>query len=188
MARRPIDGTGNYVHGSPLWTTSVAVVRNERPLASANVMPAFDDVYVAGPDGLTLNGEPATVSDSTGPEAFAVAPMMGWGLSHREGIASICGVVGDRFGDLRRFGTGQTTLSMVAAGQLEAAFTLSRGDPWDRVGGVHMVEEAGGVVTDLQDDPWESGAAGLVASNGAAHEELLAAVSEIRERNGGGNG
>jgi len=177
----PIDGTTNYVYGSPLWTTSVASVRDGRAVAAANVMRAYGDAYVAAPDGFTLNGEPATVSDRRDPGTLVIAPTMGWGRNDREGIASICGVLGDRFGDLRRFATGQTTLSMVAAGQLDGALTISGGDPWDRVGGVYMVEQAGGVVTDLRGDPWERDATGLVASNGVAHDELLDVVPEIRE-------
>jgi len=82
------------------------------------------------------------------------------GRSGRDGIGAICGVLGDRFGRLRRVGTGQTALSMVTAGRLETAVTVSNGDPWDRVGGVHMVEQAGGVVTDHRGDPWETEAGG----------------------------
>jgi myo-inositol-1(or 4)-monophosphatase len=177
----PIDGTTNYVAGNPQWTTAVAAVRGRRPVAAVHVMPAVGDVYVAGEDRVTLNGAPASVSDRRDPETFAVAAMMGWGYNDRAGIASICGTAGDRFGHLRRYGTGQTTLSMVAAGQLDGGFTVDGGSPWDRVSGAHMVERAGGTVTDLDGVDWSVDATGMVASNGAAHGELLAAVEEIRE-------
>lgn len=176
----PIDGTTNFVHGNPQWTTAVAVVRDGRTIAAAHVMPALGNTLVAGPDSVTMDGDPTTVSERTDPETFAVAAMMGWGYYSREGIASVCGAVGDRFGHLRRYGTGQTTLSMVAAGQLDGALTVSDGDPWDRVSGAHVIRRAGGVVTDLEGDEWRPDATGMVVSNGAAHDELLAAAAEIR--------
>lgn len=176
----PIDGTGNYVHGNAQWTTAVTVVRDTLPIASVNIMPVMGDVFVASPDGFLLNGEPATVSDRVDPKAFTVAPMMGWGCDH-EGVATLCGLIADRFGVLQRFHTGQTTLSMVASGQLEGALTISDGSPWDRIGGVHMVEAAGGEVTDARGDAWEPDASGLVVSNGTAHDELLAVVSDLSD-------
>jgi fructose-1,6-bisphosphatase/inositol monophosphatase family enzyme len=40
------------------------------------------------------------------------------------------------------------------------------------VAGAHLVDRAGGTVTDLDGDPWRHGAGGLVASNGVAHDRL----------------
>jgi myo-inositol-1(or 4)-monophosphatase len=42
-----------------------------------------------------------------------------------------------------------------------------------------MVEQAGGTVTDIHGDPWTHDSQGLVASNGTAHDELLAAVEGV---------
>jgi myo-inositol-1(or 4)-monophosphatase len=39
-----------------------------------------------------------------------------------------------------------------------------------------MVRQAGGTVTDLHGDPWRHDSESLVASNGEAHEELVAAL------------
>lgn len=135
-----------------------------------------------------MNGDPATVSDRDDPETFVVAAMMGWGwrrgLENRAGIAAICGAIGDRFGHLRRFGTGQTTLSMVAAGEIDGALTLSEGNPWDRVAGAHLIKQADGIVTNLDGDRWTPDSSGMVVSNGLAHDEFLDVAREIRERTG----
>jgi len=47
----PIDGTNNYVRSIPVWTTSVAAVRDGEPVAAVNVCPALGETYVAGLDG-----------------------------------------------------------------------------------------------------------------------------------------
>jgi myo-inositol-1(or 4)-monophosphatase len=68
---------------------------------------------------------------------------------------------------------------MVAAGSLEATITNVDPNPWDTVAGVHLVRQAGGRVTDLAGDRWRHDSRGLVASNGRAHDEVLAAARAI---------
>lgn len=178
----PIDGTTNYVRGNPQWATALAVVRDTDPLAAVHVLPALGDVYATGRDGLTLNDTTATVSDLADPARAVVSPMMGWGFDDQEGIGTICGALGARFGHLRRYGTGQVTLSMVASGQIEGGFTFVRGQSWDRVSGAYMVEQAGGTVTGLTGEPWTLDSAGMIASNGHIHDDLLAVVEACRQR------
>jgi myo-inositol-1(or 4)-monophosphatase len=49
-----------------------------------------------------------------------------------------------------------------------------RANPWDTVAGVHLVRQAGGTVTDLDGETWRHDSTGLVASNEAAHDAVLA--------------
>ena len=172
----PIDGTNNYVRDVPLWATSVAAVRDGEPVAAANVCPALGDTFRAGPEGTTFNGEQVAVSDETDPEAFVVAPTIWWDFDHREEYAAVCRGIVERFGDMRRWGCAQLTLGMVAAGMLEGTLTNVAPYPWDTVAGVYMVRQAGGTVTDLDGERWRHDSTGLVASNGEAHDELLAAA------------
>jgi len=44
---------------------------------------------------------------------------------------------------------------------------------------VYLIEQAGGTVTDLDGDDWRHDCRGLVASNGQAHEDVLAAAKAI---------
>ncbi|WP_162224404.1 inositol monophosphatase family protein [Halorussus amylolyticus] len=175
----PIDGTNNYIRSIPMWTTSVAAVRDGEPIAAANVCPALGDTYVADSTGTRLGGEPVSVSDRTDPETFTVAPTIWWDFDHRDEYADICREIVERFGDMRRFGCAQITLSMVASGALEGTVTNVAPNPWDSVAGVYMVRQAGGVVTDLDGNRWRHDSEGLVASNGEAHDELLATAKSV---------
>jgi myo-inositol-1(or 4)-monophosphatase len=175
----PIDGTNNYVRSIPVWTASVAAVRDGEPVAAVNDCPALGDIYAAGRDGVRRNGESVTVSEKTDPETFTVAPTFWWEFDRRDEYAAVCRELVERFADIRRFGSAQVTLAMVAAGSLEGAVTNVDPNPWDTVAGVHMVRQAGGTVTDLRGDPWRHDSESLVASNGAAHDELVAAVRNV---------
>ncbi|MFB6125263.1 MAG: inositol monophosphatase [Halanaeroarchaeum sp.] len=176
----PIDGTANYVRGNPTWGTSVAAVVDGETVAAANVFPALSDVYLADGRETTLNGSPARVSARTDPETFAVEPSAWWPRERREEYARAFRRIGERFGDARRFGCSQASLSMVASGQLEGVFTNRRSYPWDTVAGVHMIRQAGGEVTNLAGDPWEQTDGGLVASNGIGHDDVLAAARDVK--------
>ena len=175
----PIDGTNNYVRDVRVFATAVAAVVDGEPVAAANVLPAMGDVYTSDADGASRNGTTVTVSDVADPERATVAPTVWWGFDRRDEYAAACSEIVRRFGDMRRFGSAQATLAMVADGALEGCVTNVRCNPWDTVAGVHMVRRAGGRVTDLEGDRWRHDSRGLVASNGALHEEVLAAARGI---------
>lgn len=176
----PIDGTTNFVNGVQLWTTTVAVVREGETVAAATVAPELGDTYAANPDGATLNGEPISVSDETDPERFTVAPILRYGSDRDREFGDLLRELILRFGDLRRFGCAQVTLGMVACGSLDAAVsTQPNPNPWDSIAGVYLVERAGGTVTDIRGEPWTPDSEGLVASNGASHDEVVERAARV---------
>jgi myo-inositol-1(or 4)-monophosphatase len=177
----PIDGTNNYVRGSRYWATSVACVVDGTPVAAANILPALGDSYVGSPAGVTLNGEAVSVSDRTDPERFAVVPTIWWALDAREEYAAVTGAIVTRFADLRRNGSAQASLSMLAGGRYEGVLTTVEAPAWDTVAGAALVQWAGGTVTDLDGGRWHHDTPGLVASNGRAHDQLLAAVRDVEQ-------
>lgn len=175
----PIDGTNNYVGGIRAFGTAVATVVDGEPAGAAFDCPALSDTYRVGPDGAFRNDEPLSVSACADPEAATVCPTFWWDFDQREQYAMANRALVERFGDMRRFGCAQLELAMVASGALEGTMTNLRANPWDTVAGVQLVREAGGVVTDLEGERWRHDSDGLVASNGAIHDELLAAAREI---------
>jgi myo-inositol-1(or 4)-monophosphatase len=175
----PIDGTANYVRGIQTWGTAVAAVVDGETVGAANVFPALDDRYVADKNEVRLNGIPIRVSDRTDPETFTVVPTTWWPRDQRSAYADAFQGIVEQFGDARRYGCSQVSLSMVASGQVEGVISNRQAYPWDTVAGVHMIRQAGGTVTDLDGDPWVPSDGGLVASNGTVHETLLHAARDI---------
>ncbi|ELZ02715.1 inositol monophosphatase family protein [Natrialba asiatica] len=175
----PIDGTNNYVNETRAFGTAVAAVVDGEPIGAATVCPALDDTYRFGPAGAAVNGDPLTVSDRTDPETSTVCPTYWWPPDRRDQYAAATRAIVTRFSDMRRFGCAQLELAMVASGALEGVVTNRRANPWDTVAGVGLIREAGGVVTDIEGDRWRHDSDGLVASNGALHDEVLAVAREI---------
>jgi myo-inositol-1(or 4)-monophosphatase len=169
----PIDGTTNYVRGIPLWATSVAAIEGGEVIAAANCFPVLDELYHAGTDGVTHDGDATRVSDTDSLETSVVAPTLRYGREHGEAYGSLLGVLSPAVGDVRRLGSAQMTLSLVAGGHLDAAVGVVASHPWDTVAGAHLIRQAGGRVTDLTGEPWTPQSDGLVASNGRIHDSLL---------------
>ena len=175
----PIDGTSNFVRGMPVWTSSVGLVVDGEPVAAANYMPAVGDKYVAGADGMRLNGDTVGVSDATDHETFSVVPTVWWEHHRRDEFAEVSRRIVTEFGDLLRVGSAQASLSMLASGAVEGVVTNVEVEPWDSVAGVHMVRSGGGVVTDAEGRRWTTGSEGLVASNGEDHGAVLGTVTDL---------
>lgn len=170
----PIDGTTNYVRGIPVWATSVAALENGETVAAANCLPAVDTEYRAGTDGTTVDDDPASVSDATDLETSVVAPTLRYGREHGDAYGRLLDRLSPAVGDVRRLGSAQATLSLVAGGGVDAAVGVVPAHPWDTVAGVHLIRQAGGTVTDLSGDAWTPRSEGLVASGGGIHDDLLA--------------
>ncbi len=177
----PIDGTANYVRGLRTWTTSVAAIDDGETVGAATYMPSMGDLYAGGPERATRDGTTLSVSDRTDPETFVVTPVGWWELDDRAEFGRLCTAVVERFGDLRRIGSFQAALAFIADGAIEGAVCPTPTHPWDTLAGVHLVRQAGGTVTDLDGERWSADSVGLVASNGQAHADLLAAANEALE-------
>ena len=177
----PIDGTLNYSRGLRGWVTSVTVVEDRDPVGAANIAPALGDAYVATTDSVTLNGTALSVSDNADPESFLVASTLRLQTADHGRIGMVADRVTERFGEFRRIGSAQLTLSLVASGAFDAVIGFeAEPQPWDTVGGVYHVRQAGGTVTDLDGNRWEPGGPGLVASNGRCHDAVQTVAAEVR--------
>jgi myo-inositol-1(or 4)-monophosphatase len=174
----PIDGTTNYVNGIQFWVTSVTVVEDDEPVAAANVLPILGDRYVAGTEGMRHNGGPGAVSGTDELSRSLVAPILRYGHQYRAQYGELLSALSPTIADFRRIGSAQASLSLVAAGAIEATVGTADPYPWDTVAGAHLVEQAGGTVTDIYGEAWSPRKRGIVASNGRVHDELLATIPD----------
>ncbi|WP_411963755.1 inositol monophosphatase family protein [Haloferax sp. YSMS24] len=177
----PIDGTNNFVRDIPVWATAVAAVLDGEPVAAANFLPAFEDLYAADDESAYRNGEQISVSQRDDPETCTVSPTFWWDYDERDEYAAATRAIVTRFGDMRRYGSMQVALSFLADGALDGVVTNKRANPWDSVAGVHLVRMAGGTVTDLDGNEWRHDSSALVASNGAIHDAVLESAREIAD-------
>lgn len=141
----PIDGTMPFLSGLPHWCVAIAVVEGDLTVAAATFAPVHDVLYDARiGDGFRCDGVLQQVSrDLTLADAMTAI-----GASHRTPPADAARVI-ERLllagGAYYRSGSGAMMLADVAAGRL-AGYYEPHMFAWDCLGGLLMIEEAGGSI------------------------------------------
>ncbi|MEW6248253.1 MAG: 3'(2'),5'-bisphosphate nucleotidase CysQ [Nitrospirota bacterium] len=142
----PIDGTKAFVRGLPEFCISAALVEGDQPVVAAVLNPVTDELFTAARgQGFRLNGNPLAPARRTGQPAILVNP---WELSAGRFAAA------EETADCRPMHSIAYALALVAAGRVDAAITFEREHEWDLAGGVLLIQEAGGTVTDGAGKPF----------------------------------
>lgn len=178
----PLDGTTNFVHGFPAFCVSVALERDGALLAGAIYEPLLDRCTRAAAGGGAWAGDQRL--QVSGVSAVEQALLLtGFGYDRRERAAFYLHFFRhflERSQGIRRAGSAALDLCHIAAGRADAYWEHSLG-PWDVAAGALIVQEAGGVVTDMTGGPLSLRAPRLLASNGHLHDEMVSALSHLIE-------
>jgi fructose-1,6-bisphosphatase/inositol monophosphatase family enzyme len=181
----PIDGTVMFDLGMPLSTFSAALVERKdgQPLVAVTYDPYLKELYSATiGGGAFMNDEPITVSRATelrhGVVAVTGRNVQEQGVDFRPGkINEQLRAQGARSINLASF---VYTSNRIARGQLLGSVIGSAG-AWDIAASGLIVEEAGGVVTDLKGNKRrfdEDGLGCIMAANKTIHAMILGMINE----------
>jgi myo-inositol-1(or 4)-monophosphatase len=175
----PVDGTTNYAHGFPYYCVSIALSIDGMIVAGAVYHPIWDEMFSAARGaGATLNGNPIRVS----PVEELKRALLSTGFPY-DVIQS--GSNYDRFKAMlhhsqgvRRAGSAALDLCQVACGRYEAFWEPGL-SAWDVAAGGLIVQEAGGMVTDYQGNPFDPYAREILASNTRLHSAIQAVFAQV---------
>lgn len=153
----PIDGTVNYLYQLPHWCVSIALVEEETQRGIVGVVnaPSLNSLFVsrAGQGAFRIsNNQVSRLQVSTEDRLSHSLVGTGFGYSsiRRAHQAKVLTQILPNVRDIRRLGSCALDLCLVASGELDAYY--ERGvKPWDHAAGSLMVVEAGGKVSDLDD-------------------------------------
>jgi myo-inositol-1(or 4)-monophosphatase len=175
----PLDGTTNYVHGYPMFCTSVALAHRGEVLLGCVFDPLHDELFYAEKGkGATLNGTRVRVSGADS----LISSLLSTGFPYDrmrvpENNAVQLGKLINKIQGVRRSGSLALDLAYVAAGRLDGHWEF-RVKPWDTAAGGLLVKEAGGRVSGGVGDTWSPFDSDIVATNGRIHDELLAVLGQ----------
>jgi myo-inositol-1(or 4)-monophosphatase len=177
----PLDGTTNFLHGIPQFAISIGLERDGVIVAGVIYNPANEEVFTAERGkGAFLNDKRMRVAGRRRMDEAVIAcglPHLGrgdLGLFRREFAA-----VQQQVAGLRRFGAASLDLAWVAAGRFDALWERDL-SPWDMAAGILMVREAGGFVTDCDDEDAMFAKKQIVAGNEFIHKEMIRTLKEAR--------
>lgn len=171
----PIDGTLPFTLGVPTNLFSLALVEAGVPTMGVLYDPYLDRMYeaVLG-EGASVNGVPLHVSETLLGDAILALPGAQFGLTDNAALASDVIARG-----MRIFSVSSVTYdgALVAAGQI-AACVFPATSVWDIAAVQILVEEAGGMVTDIDGNSqrYDQPIRGALMSNKRAHDDLVELV------------
>lgn len=174
----PIDGTTNFVHDLPAYSISVALQRNNETVIGLVHIPATQELFYSWEGAPAfLNGVEIHVSKTenidqslmatgfpyaTYPKLDNLLELYKWFLINSRGV--------------RRFGSAAIDLAYTAAGKYEGFYEWGL-SPWDVAAGAFLVKQAGGKVTDFNDETDYINGNGILATNEKTHAELTTILS-----------
>lgn len=176
----PLDGTSNYIHQLPMFSVSIGVRHQNKPVAAVVYDPVHKELFSAEKGrGARLNGRRIRVSPVKKLENALMATGIPFRARNRfeEYIDSLKKISYASAG-MRRGGSAALDLAYVACGRFDGFWELNL-SPWDIAAGELLILEAGGHITDV----WGKSAflqnGDVLASNTAVHRELLDITSGI---------
>lgn len=170
----PLDGTTNYAHGNPVFSVSIALEIGGEIRLGVVFNPMLGEMFVAEKGrGAFLNGRRISVSKVDNLEASLLATGFPYNIRTAKNnnikyfnhMAVSCQAV-------RRPGSAALDMAYVAAGRFDGFWELQL-MPWDVAAGLLLIQEAGGVTTELSGRPHQLSSPDIAASNGIIHQEML---------------
>jgi len=177
----PLDGTTNYAHQYPFWSTSVALLIDGVPQVGAIFDPFHNELFQAAIGlGATRNRRAIRVSQTA--ELSKSLLVTGFAYDRREtadnNYAEFCHLTHLTQG-VRRDGAASIDLAYVACGRLDGYW--ERGlSPWDVAAGIVLVQEAGGNVTAYDGTPLVLNSGRILATNGFIHQALSQELMQVQ--------
>lgn len=159
----PIDGTTNFLHGIPHFAICIALQSKKEIVSGLIFDPIKDEMFFAEKNkGAFLNNHRLRVSNKNSLEDCLFS-------SNHEGV---------KFSDLnmRSSGCAALDLAYVASGRLDGFFQ-NKINLWDVAAGALLVEEAGGIVNDLNQYPINN--IDIKASSTSINDQMLKSLKNF---------
>ena len=170
----PIDGTKGFVRQYPFFSTQIALMRGGEVVQGVSSGTMFDEVVWAERGrGAWLNEQKLSVSAISDPTAASISTGNLKSLALSDGWAALGKVVADAdrirgYGDFYHY-------HLLAAGKIEAVIE-SDVNILDIAALSVIVEEAGGIFTDLNGNSPSLETRSVLAANPELHQHLLAGL------------
>lgn len=175
----PLDGTTNFIHGVPVFSISVALMKDDRViLGVVHEINRSESFYSWEGNKAYLNGKEIRVSVAG--KLHDSLLVTGFPYKRDEILDRYMDLFKGfikKTQDLRRLGSAAADLAFVAAGRFEGFYEIGL-SPWDVAAGSFIVKQAGGRVTDFKGGEDYIFGKSLVSSNGLVHAEMLEVVKE----------
>ena len=178
----PLDGTTNYVYGIPIFAVSLGLTYKDEVVLGMVYDPLRDELFWAqkGREAF-LNDSPISVAGERNLQTTIIGLDLGYDdTKTRDMLLRVNGFWSGEKG-LRLIGSAALGLAYVACGRLDI-YLHPRIYPWDIAGGILLIREAGGEVTDWQGKPatvWDTSI--FACGDISEHQTVRAVLSDYSD-------
>ena len=176
----PLDGTTNFIHGTPPVAVSIALLENNEPVAGVVYEVFMDECFYAWKGGkaflnnreikVSLTGKVNDALLATGfpyhnfDRIDAYMESLVYFFTHCHGV--------------RRLGSAATDLAYVACGRYDGFYEYNL-NPWDVAAGALIIQQAGGKASDFKGGADFLFSREIVATNNNMYTDFLSQVSRF---------
>ncbi len=145
----PLDGTGDFIHGTGEYSVNIALIGNGRPVAAVVAAPAMGSIWIAGttarmsalPDGSEAGFDWRDIRVRPAPERDLVAL-----VSRRHGDVATEACLSVLSIGTRRLTSSALKFCLIASGEADVYVRCGPTMEWDTAAGDHILSRAGGSV------------------------------------------
>ena len=174
----PLDGTRNYAYGIPHFCVAIALAEGEEVVLGIIYDPLRGEFFRAEKGkGAFLDDAPISVSARATVQGSLVGFDMGYDADRGREVLEVASALWPGIHSVRVMGSAALGLAYAACGRLDIYLHLSL-SPWDLAAGMLLVEEAGGVVTEVDGKPAGIRSKRVIATSRAIHEDFMRRVRD----------
>ena len=173
----PLDGTTNYLHGIPHFCISMAARIKGRIEHGLIYDPLRDELFTASRGGgAALNDKRIRVSNKLRLDQALLATALPFhsAIPLERYLQELTNLY-PQCSDIRRMGSAALDLAYVAAGRFDGYWEYGI-KIWDIAAGALIVQEAGGIVSDMNGGSDMGGANGIMCANPKLFKQLAQAI------------
>lgn len=173
----PIDGTTNFITGTPGWCVVLACLLDDQVVCAAVCDPVSRESFSAAKEqGAWLNGRKLQCSAATAINQGTL------GVGHNTRVApqssgKLLNMLLEREGLFRRSGSGALDLAYVSAGRL-IGYVEPHMNAWDCLASLLLIEEAGGVIEPYDMQGMMSQGGRVVVACPGVYDEVLSMTAK----------
>jgi len=175
----PLDGTTNFAHGLPIFSVSIAVLKNNETIYGVVYDVMRDVLYSAEKgSGAFANAKSIHVSNRSELEECMLVTGFPYDLTGKDSVFKMFESFLKKSRAVRRLGSAAIDCCLVAEGVFDGFWEATL-FPWDVLAGKVIIEEAGGKVTDFNDNPLALKLKQFLGTNGLIHEKMLQVINRV---------
>ena len=168
----PLDGTSNFSNEIPYFCISIGLLHHKKPVVAAIYDPTHEDLFTATKDGgAYLNGKKLDINDFKNNKTSYISLVYTRSSQKKDVINKIFSNLNPPKYRMRNMGAAALELAYVASGKTQGII-INGNNPWDVCAGILLIQEAGGLVSDFNNQEWTFNSESIIAAPKKVHENL----------------